>query len=370
VYSNTITGYGGPGIVIGAERPETGSIENISIYNNVIALSYLPGHINFRAIDSCYDCPFTDIFIYSNTIYNGNSSNAPIRIFPSAPHITNLVITNNIITGTTYYLICFQELRSTEATGRLTLANNLYYRYGGAGHNQWKDGTDKSWGADYVLNDPKYINKNNNNFALQSNSPAIDSGDIITAAQADIDGIIRPQGNTADIGAYEYYQINSDTTPPTITNIQLSTSTPLDNIIGWENITCIANDNVAIDEVTLIFTDSNYQTTTLNMIHKTGTSMYYRNTGLTQSGNYTYHLLAEDTSHNQVSSSTMKLSLPPNWDINNDGRNTILDKVLISVKYGQTGTPGWIREDINNNGIVDMIDLNYDSNHYNECWWN
>ena len=97
--------------------------------------------------------------------------------------------------------------------------------------------------------------------------------------------------------------------------------------------------------------------------------MYYRNTSLTQSGNYTYHISAEDTSHNEVSSNTMTLSLPPNWDINNDGRNTILDKVLISVKYGQTGAPGWIREDINNNGIVNLIDLNYDSNHYNECWW-
>jgi len=65
----------------------------------------------------------------------------------------------------------------------------------------------------------------------------------------------------------------------------------------------------------------------------------------------------------------MKLSLPPNWDINNDGRYNILDKVLISVRYGQTGSPGWIREDINNNGIVNMADLTYDSNHYNECWW-
>ena len=156
VYATRITGYGGPGIVIGAERPETGSIENISIYNNIIALSYLPGHINFRAIDSCYDSPFTDIFIYSNTIYNGNSSNSPIRIFPSAPHITNLAIANNIVTGTAYYLICFQELRSTETAGRVTLANNLYYRFGGSGHNQWKDGTDKSWGTDSVINDPKY----------------------------------------------------------------------------------------------------------------------------------------------------------------------------------------------------------------------
>jgi hypothetical protein len=370
VYCNTITGYGGPGIVIGAERPETGSIENISIYNNIIALSYLPGHISFRAIDSCYDAPFTDIFIYSNTIYNGDSSNSPIRIFPSTTHITNLIIANNIVTGTAYYLLSFQELRSTETASRLTLTNNLYYRFGGTGHNQWKDGTDKSWGTDYILNDPKYINRNNFNLNLQSNSPAIDSGDMSTAAPNDFEGIIRPQGNDVDIGGYEYYQQNSDITPPVISNIQMCTSTPLDVVNGWENISCSASDNVAINEVTLIFIDTNYQTTTHTMIHKTGTTIYYYNTSIKQSGNYTYHISAEDTSNNEVSSNTMKLSLPPNWDINNDGRYTILDKVLISVCYGQTGSPGWIREDINNNGNVNMADLTYDSNHYNECWWN
>jgi hypothetical protein len=335
----------------------------------VIALSYLPGHINFRAIDSCYDCPFKNVSIYSNTIYNGNSSNPPIRIFPSAQHITNLRIANNIITGTAYYLLSFQELRSTEITGRLTLTNNLYYRFGGTGHNLWKDGTDKSWGTDYLLTDPKYINKNTLNLKLQITSPAIDSGKMSAAAPIDFDELLRPFGTTADIGAYEYYETNADTTPPVISDIQMQTSNQLDIEIGWENITCNAIDNVAIEKVTFTYIDTNYHSTTKTLLKQTGTSIYYYNTTLTQSGNYTYYLSAKDTNNNRVNSNTMKLSLPPNWDINNDGRYTILDKVLISVCYGQTGAPGWIREDINNNGIVNMVDLTYDSNHYNEHWW-
>ena len=220
------------------------------------------------------------------------------------------------------------------------------------------------------MNDPKYINRNDYNLLLQSSSPAINAGSMSTAAPNDFNGVIRPQGSNVDIGAYEYYQTNSDTTPPVLSNIQTRTSSPLDVVIGWENITCTAIDNVEIEEVTLILANKNYQTTTLTMLHKTGTSIYYYNTSIKQSGNYSYQISAEDTSNNEVSSNTMKLSLPPNWDINNDGRSTILDKVLMSVHYGQTGTPGWIREDANNNGVINMLDLTYDSNHYNECWWN
>ncbi len=370
IYCNTITGYGGSGIVIGAEHPESGGeLEDISIYNNLITLTYLTNHIHFRAIDSCYNCPFKDIAISSNTIYNSGSSNSPIRIFPGAANINNLKITNNIITGTAYTLLTFQELRSTEIQGRLTLANNLYYRFGGTGHTLWKDGPDKTWGTNYIINDPKFINRNTLDLHLQSTSPAINAGSMSTAALTDFEGIARPQGTNADIGAYEYHQSNSDTTPPVLTNVQLSTSAPLDIVDGWENITCSATDDVAIEEVTLIFVNVNYQTTTHTMLHKTGTSLYYYNTTLTLSGNYTYHVSAQDTSNNGASSSPTKLSLPPNWDINNDGKCTILDKVLVSVHYGQSGTPGWIREDANNNGVINMLDLVYESNHYNEHWW-
>jgi len=370
IHSNTITGYGGPGIVIGAEHPESGGcLEDISIYNNLIALSYLEGHINFRGIDSCYDCPWKNILIYSNTIYNGDSSNAPLRIFPSKDNIDNLQITNNLITGTAYTLLCFQTLKSTETAGQVILSHNLYYRYGGTGHNLWSDGTDKSWGSNYVITDPLYINKNQNNFQLQSSSPAINTGSTNTAASNDLLGITRPQGTTADIGAYELAQTSSDTTPPAITNIQIRKSTPIDVTIGWENITCTTTDNIAVEEVTFILVNKNYQTTTYTMIKKTGTNTYYTNLSIKQAGNYSYHISAEDTSDNEASTTTYKLSLPPNWDINSDGKYTVLDIVLISTRYGQTGNPGWIREDVNNNGVINMLDLTYSSDYYNDCWW-
>ncbi len=144
--------------VIGAEHPEDGgAIEHIDIYNNKIALTYLDGHVQYRGIDSAYDCPWKDVSIYSNTIYNIGSNNPPIRIFPSAQNHDNTIIANNLITGSAYTLICFQLLKSTEITGHLTLTNNLYYRYGGTGHNSWYDGTDKTWGSNNIVGDPKYV---------------------------------------------------------------------------------------------------------------------------------------------------------------------------------------------------------------------
>jgi len=56
------------------------------------------------------------------------------------------------------------------------------------------------------------------------------------------------------------------------------------------------------------------------------------------------------------------------WDINNDGNCSMLDLSLASYKYGQIGFPGWIREDIDNNGKVEVYDFVLLSNHYADSW--
>lgn len=46
----------------------------------------------------------------------------------------------------------------------------------------------------------------------------------------------------------------------------------------------------------------------------------------------------------------------------------MFDLTLVSNHYGEIGTTGWIREDVDNNGEVNVFDLVVVSNQYNTAW--
>jgi hypothetical protein len=60
--------------------------------------------------------------------------------------------------------------------------------------------------------------------------------------------------------------------------------------------------------------------------------------------------------------------ISPVWDINEDGVCNIYDLVCISNHFGEIGVPGWIREDADNNGEVEMLDLMCVLPHYRPSW--
>jgi hypothetical protein len=43
---------------------------------------------------------------------------------------------------------------------------------------------------------------------------------------------------------------------------------------------------------------------------------------------------------------------------------------LVSNSFNFSGKSGWIREDVDNNGEVNLLDISLVSNHYDETWWN
>jgi len=159
---------------------------------------------------------------------------------------------------------------------------------------------------------------------------------------------------------------------PQITNIATATSSPLDtnSSYGWVNITCDITDNIAVDEVFLNITNPNGSYNNVSMNAGAGDRYYYNSsTAFSTYGNYSYSIWANDTSNNYVTSSSYTYSMPPNWDIDNDGDCNVYDLVLVSNHYNETGTPGWIREDVDNNGQIRVIDLVLVSEYYNETWW-
>ena len=103
----------------------------------------------------------------------------------------------------------------------------------------------------------------------------------------------------------------------------------------------------------------------------TGTSSYYSNssTAFSTHGNYSYFIWANDTNGNPSTLTVYDFSMPPNWDINNDGWCDMVDFTLVGIRFGEVGSNGWIREDVDNNGIVQVFDFIKLNGHLGETWW-
>ncbi|MEO8628866.1 MAG: right-handed parallel beta-helix repeat-containing protein, partial [Betaproteobacteria bacterium] len=69
--------------------------------------------------------------------------------------------------------------------------------------SQFQARNGRGWGTRTILGDPRFVDEFGLNFRLQSGSPAIDKGDTAHAALVDFDGVRRPSGIAADIGAFE-----------------------------------------------------------------------------------------------------------------------------------------------------------------------
>jgi len=169
----------------------------------------------------------------------------------------------------------------------------------------------------------------------------------------------------------DHFQINAtDMIPPVISEVVLTNSTPIDTDApyGWENVTCNVTDNVAVRQVKLIVTNDT-ATVEYDMTNIPESDTYYYNTTITQPGFYNYSIWADDFSENTNTTDLERFEIPPNWDVNKDGKGYIEDFVLVAGHYGESGpTKGWIREDVNNDGKAYIEDFVLIAGHYGEEW--
>jgi hypothetical protein len=159
----------------------------------------------------------------------------------------------------------------------------------------------------------------------------------------------------------------ADETPPSISNVDVLFSSPIDSSVGWENITCEVTDNEAVDSVWLNITYPNDSTVNVSM-NAAGGNQFYYNTTFSSFGIYNYEIFAKDTSENSDKTISDSFTLYANWDVNKDGVCDNLDLVAISNVYGSTGEPGWLREDVDNNGVVQVLDLSIVSSFKDESY--
>jgi len=85
-------------------------------------------------------------------------------------------------------------------------------------------------------------------------------------------------------------------------------------------------------------------------------------------GAVTSYTFTNVTANHTISASFAANSTAPDWDLNGDHVCNIGDVVVIGLKWGQTGTPGWIPEDVNNDGVVNIGDVVVIGLHWGETW--
>jgi len=388
IFNNNIFGNK-TGISVNNEV-NTGHYEYIYIYNNQINITKEPfggmtGYAGrFPLIlenDGESSDVYHNIYIYSNLFHTGINNGYPclqVGSFNggefSPSNLKKVFIVNNIFSKsetTAVNMVRIAGITFAQGTSIFTMNNNSFYRATGSitifwGTTTYTPSTPTYFGGEPIFTDPKFVHNTDQygDFHLQSNSPCIDTGNTTLAPCFDFDRISRPQGLGMDIGSFEF--VSSETTYPQISNLSLLSSNPLDTdpVYGWENVSCLVTDNVSLSQVVLRIQNPNGSWNNVSMTcHTSGTYYYRTSTLFSTAGNYIYSVLAKDINNIEKTSNSVSFTMPPNWDINADALCNILDLVLISNSYGLKGSQGWVREDLDNNGVINVLDLNLVSNH-------
>jgi hypothetical protein len=191
------TGSYGAGIGFDNSSGATGTIENCLIYGNYSG--YRGGGFG---VDG-YNVPLSSITLQNCTIVTNFSVGEGAGVYIRALAATKTVIMRNcIIWGN--YGTSTQDLRNR--TSVLDEINNCDYGT--------TSGTFVYTGVNKQL-DPLFVNPNGNNFRLTAESPCKDAATSSGAPAKDLDCVVRPQGASCDIGAYEFVvSSGADITPP------------------------------------------------------------------------------------------------------------------------------------------------------------
>jgi len=210
IYQNRVSDGGG--IIVGCEQSD-GVVEYINIYNNLVLNASFSG-IQVRGAYG--DGLRKNITIYNNTIYGAlpAGGNGGAGIYVTTSHLGSnngdapVIIRNNI---SMFYFLSNGE----GAVGQIRAGNSLMASMITADHNLVYGpqicsneypacvelGSRISSAPGSVFNNPSAFDLH-----LKVGSPAIGAGITLSIVSNDFDGVMRPQpeGETYDIGAYEF----------------------------------------------------------------------------------------------------------------------------------------------------------------------
>ena len=181
------------GINFATVNPDNGTVE---AYNNIVYhVGTGPdpddGSSNYACVlTGSSSSPSAKVEIYNNTFYDcgsrGTTDSGTVTPYIAARLRNNL----------SYQLSGEMYVGGTSGSKLLSGSNNVWYGVGN---------TPGSTTANITSN-PLLVNAGARDLHLQSSSPAVNAGVAISSLATDFDGIVRPQGTSFDVGAYEYGQ--------------------------------------------------------------------------------------------------------------------------------------------------------------------
>jgi hypothetical protein len=154
--------------------------------------------------------------VVNNTLYENDTSGTGSGEFQMQWNMSDNIFENNIVYAGHRCLITLNRSQVDNARPPAVIDHNLYYCASGANASTWAGASVTVTGFDkYVEStgndrhsrflDPHFVDAAANNFHLQSDSPAIDTGttDGVPVGDLDLEGLARVRSEKIDIGCYQ-----------------------------------------------------------------------------------------------------------------------------------------------------------------------
>jgi len=107
----------------------------------------------------------------------------------------------------------------------------------------------------------------------------------------------------------------------------------------------------------------------LSLQYSSGEEVVCPISNLTYSTTYRWYVNGSDGVNNVSTWYVFTTEASP-WDINNDTYCNLMDFVTISNHYNESGSPGWIKSDVDKNGVIEKKDILLASIYYGVHWGN
>ena len=171
-------------------------IRGNAVYNNNrLSTSTVGGILVWGTSSSTISSPQ----VYNNLVYrNGTSTSGTASGIEIGYYVQNAKVWNNTVYGNKSYGL---RIGHNTTVVNSVVQNNISYANGAGNYVSLGSGTTYT---SNMTTDPKFVDASSSNFQLQSTSPAINKGVILSNVPIDYKNTPRPRGTSYDIGGYEY----------------------------------------------------------------------------------------------------------------------------------------------------------------------